>query len=100
MAMPRRWRILYELRESGVALLRNTRPTSISRRSVEVVNADGKPGSVDADSVILAIGTQPNRELAAAVESVGVPVRTIGDAQGVGYLDGAMRDGARIAREI
>jgi len=100
MAMPRRWRILYELRESGVALLRNTRPTSISQTGVEVLNAEGESQTVAADSVILAVGTQPDRTLASALERAGYAVRAIGDANGVGYLDGAMRDAARIARDI
>jgi NADPH-dependent 2,4-dienoyl-CoA reductase/sulfur reductase-like enzyme len=100
MAMPRRWRILYELREHGARLLTNTRVTSIGAKSVEVVGEKGESESIAADSVILAIGTQSNRELSESLESAGCEVRTIGDANGAGYIDGAMRDAARTAREI
>jgi pyruvate/2-oxoglutarate dehydrogenase complex dihydrolipoamide dehydrogenase (E3) component len=106
MAMPRRWRILYELREHGVRLMRNTRVMSIGPKSVEVVGESGESGpsgemeTVPADSVILAIGTRANLELAESLESAGCEIHTIGDASGVGYIDGAMRDAARTARAI
>ncbi len=53
MAMPRRWRILYELREHGVELLCNTRVTAIGAKGIDVVDADGETSTVPADSVIL-----------------------------------------------
>ena len=100
MAMPRRWRILYELREHGVELLPRTRATSISQHAVDVVNDDGEARAIEADSVILAVGTQANGELAQSLEGAGYAVHVIGDANGVGYLDGAMRDAARLGREL
>ncbi len=100
MAMPRRWRILYELREQGVDLRCNTRVTSIASRCVSVVDAQGRSDRVPADTVLLALGARANPDLADALERDDWDVRTIGDAAGVGYIDGAIRDGVRTGLEL
>ena len=81
-------------------MLANTRVTSITPERVHIEDAKGESASVAADSVILAIGTEANRELADVLERSGCTVHLIGDASGVGYIDGAMREAAQIAREL
>jgi pyruvate/2-oxoglutarate dehydrogenase complex dihydrolipoamide dehydrogenase (E3) component len=100
MAMPRRWRALSELRDAGVEILTKTRVESIQTTRVAVRNADGDPRSIEADSVVIATGTRPNPELAELLSKHCDDVRVIGDAERVGYLDGAIGSAARVAREL
>ncbi|MBW2396859.1 MAG: FAD-dependent oxidoreductase, partial [Deltaproteobacteria bacterium] len=100
MAMPRRARVLYELREAGVELLRKTRTEEIRDEAVIVANTEGERRTIAVDSVILAIGTVENRKLGESLAQLDGEVHLIGDCTGVGYLDGAFQDAARLGREI
>jgi 2,4-dienoyl-CoA reductase (NADPH2) len=100
MAPPRRWRALHELRERGVVLLAKARVVRIEERELHFQCEDEAPGAVAADSVIWATGVQPNLELAESFRRLGVPVHAIGDCNGVGYIEGAIRDGSRVGRDI
>lgn len=101
MAHPRRWRVLDDLRSHGVDLVPYARVRSIGEKAVEYDVGTGEAGptqtSLEADSVILAIGLGPNPEITAALKEAGVPVHEIGDVKGVGYLEGAMHDGFHAA---
>jgi 2,4-dienoyl-CoA reductase (NADPH2) len=105
MAHPRRWRVLHELREAGVRLHTRARVLEIDGRGVrfEAASGEGAPARADeapADSVILAAGLGPNPEPVKELERAGVPVVAIGDATGVGYLEGAIHGGFRAALEL
>jgi 2,4-dienoyl-CoA reductase (NADPH2) len=104
MAHPRRWRILDDLRERGVELVPQARVRSIEPDAVaaELTSAKGEvlARSFPADTVVLAVGLEPNPAITASLEGVGVPIREIGDVAGVGYLEGAIRDGFHAALEI
>ena len=70
----------------------------------EVLNGDlADPAVVDAalegatDTVILAVGLEANDAGVENLRSAGVPVHVIGDATGVGYLEGAIHDGFHAA---
>jgi 2,4-dienoyl-CoA reductase (NADPH2) len=104
MAHPRRWRVLDDLRTLGVELVADSRIGSIEPKTVEVdvPAADGSrlARSIAADTVILAIGLVANPEIAKELAEAGVPIREIGDVQGVGYLEGAIRDGFHAALDL
>ena len=104
MAHPRRWRVLDDLRQHGVELVAQAQVRSIGKRAVEYDKRTRKDEtesrSVDADSVILAIGLGSNPDIAAGLKDAGVPIKEIGDVTGVGYLEGAMHDGFGAALEL
>ncbi len=100
MAMPRRWRVLHELAEHGVEILRECEVLEITATHVAVSNKEGKRHDVSCQSVIVASGIQANRPLYDALSELPCDVRIIGDADRVGYIDGAMSSAARIAHEI
>jgi 2,4-dienoyl-CoA reductase (NADPH2) len=100
MAPPRRWRVLHELRERGVSLHPSVRIQKIDDAGVHVENADGEVQPLPADAVVLAIGTVANPALAESLTSAGREVHTLGDCDGVGYIEGALLDATRIARAI
>ncbi len=101
MAHPRRWRVLHDLREEGARIVTNARVLEIGEASVrfEVVAEGGQTAveEVAADTVVLAIGLGPNPDPIEALREAGVPVEVVGDAKGVGYLEGAIRSGFRTA---
>jgi 2,4-dienoyl-CoA reductase (NADPH2) len=100
MALPRRWRALHGLREHGVALRTGVRVEEITEDGVVYTAGDGARTSALADTVILATGAGENRSLAEALEGLGAEVHLLGDCRGVGYIEGAIMDAARIARTI
>jgi hypothetical protein len=55
---------------------------------------------VPADTVIVAMGAEGDLSLAERLTAEGFTVYPIGDATGVGYIEGAMRGAAEAVRAI
>lgn len=100
MALPRRWRALYDLRERGVQLFTGATVVEIHDDRVVYTRQSGDRKTVMADSVIIAVGVHENRGLADALVGLGAEIHLLGDCNGVGYIEGALRDATRIARAI
>lgn len=107
MAHPRRWRILHDLRQHGVELIANAKVRSIGTKEVAYEIESEKDGvaetnehHVAAESVVIATGVHADPDQVEAFRIAGVPIRQIGDVSGAGYLEGAIHDGFRAAREI
>ncbi len=100
MSIPRRWRTLHILREHGAELLLGTRPTRFTSAGVETVSASGERRTLAADHVLLATGIVPDRSLADALAPVCRELHVAGDAERVGYLEGAIWSGARVGRAL
>ncbi|MGI9602533.1 MAG: FAD-dependent oxidoreductase [Acidimicrobiales bacterium] len=92
MAHPRRWRVLHDLREHGVALIGEATVTDIETDTVRfrVGNAAHR---VPADTVIIATGMVADATVADRLREAGFDPVEIGDVSGVGYIEGAIRDG-------
>ena len=71
---------------------------SISRDSVEYVVAD-ELRTARASQVIIASGVEPDHALADRLHAEGFDVRVVGDAEKVGYIEGAVRSGYVTARQ-
>jgi len=105
MAHPLRWRVLHELREAGVSLVTGARAVAIGEYTLRFELA-GEPEEeprleeIPADTVILATGLVANPAPIENLAGAGVPVVTVGDADGVGYIEGAIRDGFHAAFEV
>jgi len=104
MAHPRRWRVLDDLRQLGVEMVPNARVRAIGSEAVDYevgLSEDERlAASVDADTVILAVGLEANPAVASGLAGLGIPMREIGDVSGVGYLEGAIRDGFHAALSL
>ncbi len=96
----RRWRIFDELAKLGVTLQKSCSHIAITDSAVRATDAGGNALNLTADQVIVAKGAQSNLTLADELGQVGLNVHSIGDCTGVGYIDGAMRSAAQIARLI
>jgi 2,4-dienoyl-CoA reductase (NADPH2) len=102
MAHPRRWRVLHDLRRAGVVLHGETRVLEIGADTIrfESIGPDSRSDSWPADTVIIATGLVANPEAVEALRGAGVPLVVIGDANGIGYLDGAIEQGFKAAIDL
>ena len=100
MALPRRWRALFELRRHGATLVTRARVEAIHEAGVAFVDATNARSVAAADHVILAAGAREDRSVGAALHGVAPEVVLLGDCEGVGYVEGAMLSAARVAKGL
>lgn len=99
MAHPRRWRVLTDLRDHGSQLITDAKVTQITEEAVHYElrpgagDSDGTSVSVESDSVVIATGLVGNPNLGQWKPVDDVEPAVIGDATGIGYLEGAMHEG-------
>lgn len=100
MALPRRWRALFEARERGARFVTKAKPLHIDDAGVHYEDAAGEPQCAAADHVILAVGAREDGSVAEALGGLGVEIRRIGDCDRVGYVEGALRSAAHVAQSL
>ena len=92
--MPWTRRMLLErLIEAGVEILVQARLTAIERGRVRYDRLGVSDEIAPVDTVVLAAGAQPRRELAEALAASGVPLHVIGDAAQPANIAEAIRAG-------
>jgi 2,4-dienoyl-CoA reductase-like NADH-dependent reductase (Old Yellow Enzyme family)/thioredoxin reductase len=92
--------LLYRrLKELGVVMLTHAKVEEITQNGV-VYERDGKKQVVEAESVVLAMGSKPNIGLMKALEGRVPELYGIGDVKDPGKVLNAIHDGSRLAREI
>ena len=96
----RRWRIMDTLRRLGVTLLPNAELLQITPDRVVYRTKYGQSQSRRADTVIMALGATPDDALVGDLQGVLSARHCIGDAEELGYIEGAVRSGNRVACEI
>lgn len=94
LTLVRRMRLMAELAEHGVGLHAGASDIVIGKDSVSFTDASGARQTVPAGNVVVAKGAHGDLSLAEALRAAGFEVHAIGDANGVGYIEGAMH-GAR-----
>jgi NADPH-dependent 2,4-dienoyl-CoA reductase/sulfur reductase-like enzyme len=99
MAHPRRWRALHEARARGVRFFTEAALVEIHDDAVVYRDGDGEH-RVAADTVVLASGVHADHEPAAEISAQGYETHVIGDAAGVGYIEGAIRSAYVLAKEL
>ncbi|MEY4056674.1 MAG: hypothetical protein RL519_2009 [Pseudomonadota bacterium] len=100
LLLVRRMRILAELREHGVGLHGGASAISIAPEAVTFTDAAGETQQIPADHVIVAMGATGDNTLADHLRAAGFAVETVGDCNGVGYIEGAVRGGAEAAQRL
>ncbi len=100
LLLVRRMRILAELREHGVGLHGGSSAISIAPEAVTFTDAAGATQQIRADHVIVAMGATGDNTLADHLRAAGFAVETVGDCNGVGYIEGAVRGGAEAAQRL
>ncbi len=99
-AIVRRFRAMHELEKLGVRSLPSTSVLEIEENAVLTQHPDRGVELVRADNVILAVGTVPNSTLHESLLEAGTAAHLIGDAGGIGYLDGAIGEASELARRL
>jgi 2,4-dienoyl-CoA reductase-like NADH-dependent reductase (Old Yellow Enzyme family)/thioredoxin reductase len=100
LPLVRRFRVVDECRELGVAMITNAGKFRIGKQSVTYVNDGGQERSLAADTVIVAQGATGDESVGDVLRAGGYPVSFVGDCTGVGYIEGAMRDAALATRAL
>lgn len=88
-----------KLVESGVFIFDRSPMLRLSSTGVDVAHC-GSMLSLPCDTVVLAIGTVPVRDLVPALVEAGVEHHVIGDSRAIGDALVAMRDGAELGRVL
>lgn len=99
LSIVRRWRVLDTVESHG-RLHRQASVRSIGKDAVLWTDAQGAEQRTEADSVILALGTQPDDSVAQTLATSGVPVQRIGDCRDTGLILGAVLDGHNAGRLV
>jgi 2,4-dienoyl-CoA reductase-like NADH-dependent reductase (Old Yellow Enzyme family)/thioredoxin reductase len=86
------------LAEKGIRILTKAQAIEIKDKSV-VINKEGSFTSVEVDSIVIAVGYQPNKEPWEYLPEI-VPTYIIGDCIEARDLMAAIHDGSLIARRI
>jgi 2,4-dienoyl-CoA reductase-like NADH-dependent reductase (Old Yellow Enzyme family)/NADPH-dependent 2,4-dienoyl-CoA reductase/sulfur reductase-like enzyme len=99
LSIVRRWRVLDAVKSHGTLHLQAS-VSQITPKEVVWTNAKAEEQRLAADSVILALGAEPDETLAQQLRSHGLPVHAVGDCTDLGYIEGAMHSGHRIGRSL
>ena len=94
-----RWVIMSRLKESGIRMKSRTKVKEITRTGVKAIT-DGKEEFFEADSVVLAVGMEPNRNLANALNRADIKFHIIGDSLLPQKIAQAVDSGMRIGLEV
>jgi NADPH-dependent 2,4-dienoyl-CoA reductase/sulfur reductase-like enzyme len=100
LLLVRRMRILAELKEHGVALHGGASNIRIEDGAVRFVDSGGTEQQAQANHVIVAMGASGDNSLADSLRADGFAVETVGDCNGVTYIEGAIRGGAEVAARL
>lgn len=95
-----RSRLLSRLKTKGVVLLTNTKCLEIRGHELIYIDSDGQTHALDADTIVLATGSKPNRELYEKIANPVDQTYLVGDCVEPGRILEAVSDGFRIARMI
>jgi NADPH-dependent 2,4-dienoyl-CoA reductase/sulfur reductase-like enzyme len=100
MAIPARWRLIESLARNGVTFASGAKCEEITDKGVAVTFQDGHRQTVQTDTVIVAGETEPSGELADLMQGCGLQSQRAGDCSTVGFLAGAITDGAQLGMRL
>ena len=91
LSIVRRSRVVHLLKEHGATLLTNVQINEITKAGV-LYEHNKEAHLAKADQVIIAMGANPNLDLANALQTRNIRSTAIGDCTSVGYIHGAIAD--------
>jgi 2,4-dienoyl-CoA reductase (NADPH2) len=94
-----RWVVLQRLRNAGVRMETNAKVREITERGVWV-DREGQSEFIDGDTVILAVGMQPSREVADRLEERVSELHLIGDCVEARLIREALEEGFCLACQL
>ena len=94
-----RWVLMNELKEFGVRIIANAKVESIEPDAI-VYEQDGEKKKEGFDTVILAVGSAPQRRLMEALTRANVPYKSVGDCNAPRKILDAVHEGYLAAMEL
>lgn len=94
-----RWVVVQRLRDAGIGIKTNARVIEITDTGVKVVRDDSSE-FFEVDSVVLAVGLEPNNELLKRLTGKVADFHAIGDCVEPQKIFNAIESGSRVAGEI
>jgi 2,4-dienoyl-CoA reductase (NADPH2) len=88
LGLPGRWRLVADIEQAGARLMPNATVEAIEPDAVRVRVGDSLD-DIPADTVIVTGGATPDRVLAGELHAAGITAHVIGDAGGIGRIEGA-----------
>ncbi|MBS0469401.1 MAG: FAD-dependent oxidoreductase, partial [Proteobacteria bacterium] len=96
----RRWRVVEAVQAHGQLHLQ-AQVQRIERKQVLWLDKKGQEQRTEADSVVLALGAEPDAGVAEQLQALtSVPVQRLGDSATLGYIEGAMHTGHLAGRTV
>lgn len=95
-----RMHLLKLLADANVKILTETRVLEITDEGVAIISKDEKRSTLQADTIVLALGSNPNSELGEALKDQVPEVYSIGDCAEPRKVINAIWEGFRIARLV
>jgi len=92
--------IVQHLKKSNTAMLTDTRLVKIEDNGVIVVNQDNREKFIEAEKVVIAIGTKPDTRLYNELKPLGYKIHQIGDCLEPRNAKDAIFDSAVLGRRI
>jgi len=94
-----RWTVLAELRRLGVTIMTNTRAVAITDEGLEIEKGE-KREVIEADSVVLAVGSTAENSLADEIKDLVKELHVIGDAKQPRNALDAIREGLMVGLKV
>jgi 2,4-dienoyl-CoA reductase-like NADH-dependent reductase (Old Yellow Enzyme family)/thioredoxin reductase len=92
--------LLARLIKNGVTMLTGVRYEEITGKGLVITNKEGQRQNIEADTIVFATGAIQNNKLAKELEGQDIVLNHIGDCAKPGKIIDAIRDGAKVGREI
>lgn len=96
LSIVRRARIIHELRDHGVTLVKNADIKEITETGVHYA-VEGEENIAYAEQVIISMGAEPDNSLTDQLTDAGLAAVAVGDCKEVGYIEGAVLGGREAA---
>lgn len=95
-----RYQLLARLSAKGVTLLTGVKYEKVTDKGLIITDKDGQQRTIEADTIVLAAGSQPNTELLEMLRAKIPEVHLAGDCVQPRSLAEAIAEGNRVGREL
>ncbi len=92
--------LLDTLASTGVTMLTGVEYEKLTRKGLTITTKEGKRQTIEADTVVLAVGARPNIRLFEALQGMVPEIYLAGDCVEPRRIVEAIHDGSRVARAV
>ncbi len=100
MALPLKWIVMDKLNKNKVNIITEVKYDEVTSEGVVIMTKDGSKKTIEADTIIVAAGTEPDKELLVALQGKVPEVFLAGDCSKMSFIKDSIADGSKIASAI